>query len=346
MDFEINHVVPHHNAPIVLVSYTAFCGPDGTVTLVGRDLGKRIDAVSRLSETNQRLEGMLSELVQERSRLEAQAAAFSDVRRRLEHQWRNERRIAVALQKSFLGDVPNSLPGVEVAYRYHAAQADAHVGGDFYDVSAVDKDHVAVVVADVSGKGLRAALATVMVKYTLRAYAAEDPTPSRVLTRFNRFLCEHGDLDGFITVFYGLLNVRTGELRWGSAGHEPSLIVRPQGEGQSPVFEMLEETALVAGAMPDTEYEDYTTHLGPGDLLVLYTDGIIDARQRTGQPGDGCLLGFAVMEAYLRQRFESGASPDAEQVAGGLYGRVTALCGGRLDDDATLLVVRRPAPEE
>jgi sigma-B regulation protein RsbU (phosphoserine phosphatase) len=122
--------------------------------------------------------------------------------------------------------------------------------GDFYDVSTVDKDHVAVVVADVSGKGLRAALATVMVKYTLRAYAAEDPTPSRVLTRFNRFLCEHGDLEGFITVSYGLLNVRTGELQWGSAGHEPSLIVRPQGGAQSPVFEMLEETALVAGAMP------------------------------------------------------------------------------------------------
>jgi hypothetical protein len=103
VDFEINHVVPHHNAPVVLVSYTAFCGPDGTVTLVGRDLGKRIDAVSRLAETNQRLEGMVSELVKERSRLEAQAAAFSDVRRRLEHQWRNERRIAVALQKSFSG---------------------------------------------------------------------------------------------------------------------------------------------------------------------------------------------------------------------------------------------------
>jgi serine phosphatase RsbU (regulator of sigma subunit)/methanogenic corrinoid protein MtbC1 len=341
VDFEINHVVPHHNAPIVLISYTAFAMPDGTVTLVGRDLAQRVDAIASLSQVNQKLEGMVSDLVQERTRLEAQAAAFADVRRRLEKQWQSERRVAVALQKSFLGDVPNALPGIEVAYRYHPAQADTHVGGDFYDVYPVDPDHVAVVIADVSGKGLRAALATVMVKYTLRAYAAEDPTPSSVLGRFNRFVCDHGDIDGFITVFYALLNIRTGALLWGSAGHEPTLLVRPAAAGQGTAHDirMLTDTSLVAGALPDTVYRDNAAHLTAGDFFVAYTDGIIDARG-----GDGELYGEERVEAAVRARLGVPVpAVDAERIVAALYDDVTAHSAGRLADDATLLVVRRTA---
>jgi sigma-B regulation protein RsbU (phosphoserine phosphatase) len=261
--------------------------------------------------------------------MQARVMELSRAKRRLEKLWRREKRIAQSLQSSFLGNAPKALPGLDVAYRYHAAQADAQVGGDFYDVFPLDEDHVAVVVADVSGKGVRAALATVMVKYTLRAYAAEDPAPAAVLSRFNRFVCRHGDLDGFITVFYGLMNVRTGALCWGNAGHEPALLVRNGG-----TVDVLGETSLVVGAMPDAFYTENAAHLAPGDVLIAYTDGIVEARGPARE-----LLGPQRIRQILTERYAGDAG--AEEIVRHLYGAVLAFCGGHLDDDATLLAVRR-----
>ena len=155
--------------------------------------------------------------------------------------------------------------------------ADMHpakeVGGDFYDFFMTDEDHLWVVMADVSGKGVPAALFMVITKTMLKNYAAYHPSPAEVLTVVNDRLCESNEAGMFVTAFVGVLQISTGKFTFSNAGHNYPLL-RRRGEA----FDWLKsETSFVLAGMESMEYQDFTEKLGVGDCLFLYTDGVTEA---------------------------------------------------------------------
>jgi serine phosphatase RsbU (regulator of sigma subunit) len=195
-------------------------------------------------------------------------------------------------------------------------------------------------IADVSGKGLEAARKTAMVKYALRSYAREHASPARVVTRLNDALCEEVAMTGFVTLVYGVLDANGG-FTYASAGHELPFLcrcsrggesVRDQGRSPAMEIEMLEPTGVVLGADPGQRYQERVAHLGPGDGLLLYTDGLSEARD----PESHEFLGVDGLAGIVRAHF--GAAPN--DFVDGVFARATAFAGGRLSDDVAMLWVQ------
>ncbi|MFF5052463.1 SpoIIE family protein phosphatase [Micromonospora sp. NPDC000663] len=185
-----------------------------------------------------------------------------------------EHRIATTLQHSLLPQSLPQLPGAVVASRYLPGSADVEVGGDWYDVIALDGDELVLVIGDVVGKGVRAAAAMGQLRNALRAYVLEGFDPGASLTRLNRLV---GSTEGrsFATVVCLQFNPRTGQLRYASAGHPSPLLIR----GGDVAF--LHDRALgpPVGAIPDTTYRTVDGELRAGERLLLYTDGLIEDRR-------------------------------------------------------------------
>ena len=201
---------------------------------------------------------------------------------------------------------------------------------------------VALVIADVSGKGLSAAVQTATVKYSLRAFATEAGAPGLVMTRLNKMLCSDlaGLGDHFVTLFYAVFEPATGRLSWTSAGHESVLIKRFAGGST-----LLEANGPILG-LADHAYGQEADTLLPGDSLVLYTDGMTEARN----PENRSLLDIDGVQ-NLVEAAPAEAWPGA--LAAYLQQAAMQWTGGRPQDDMALLVVRRaaaavsapPAPE-
>ena len=244
-----------------------------------------------------------------------------------------ERRVAQALTESLLPDVPERIGRWAFSKRYVPQSDEAQVGGDIYDLFALGEGRLGIVIADVSGKGLAAARKTAMVKYSLRAFAREHLSPARVLARLNDTLTDEPELTGFVTLLYGVLDEQANVFTYASAGHEPPLIRRANGD-----FETLPPTGMVLGAMRDMPYDDGETSFAPGDGMLLYTDGLTEARS-AANPGEFLMLeGAEKLLTTLR-----GCPP--EQVADALLETVGAYTGGRRSDDTALLWVERmPLP--
>jgi len=246
-----------------------------------------------------------------------------------------EHRVADMLSSAFLPDIPDVLPGLSLASSYRAGMEEAHVGGDYYDAFTLPDGRVALVIADVSGKGLSAAVQTATVKYSLRAFAAEAAAPRLVLTRLNKTLCS--DLSGlgdhFVTLFYAVFDPASGRLAWGSAGHETVLIKRAAG-GVS----VLEANNPILG-LADYTYEQAGDVLAPGDALVLFTDGLTEARA----VGTREMLEIERVQALVAA-VPAGAGAGA--LAARLQQEAMRWTGGRPHDDMALLVARRAVPAE
>lgn len=146
------------------------------------------------------------------------------------------------------------------------------VGGDLYDYFMVDDRHLAVIVADVSGKGVPAALFMVMLRTVMRAVATPGMGPHQVLARANALLAEDNDACMFATVFFGLLDIEGGRLDYVNAGHIPTYLVASEG----PCRELPANGAAV-GIVDDARFEPRSVQLRAGDLLFLYTDGVTEA---------------------------------------------------------------------
>ena len=241
-----------------------------------------------------------------------------------------ERHIAGLFQESLLPTYAPRRGAFEFAHKYQAALDEAVIGGDFFDLFPLGDSKMGVVMADVSGKGLSAAVQTALLKYTLRGFALEAPdAPAEVLARLNDVLCSPmSSHDGFVTLFYGVLDVTTGEMTYASAGHEPPL--RRVGVGGE-VAVLPECDGMVLGAMPGVVYEQCRAVLSPGDLLLLYTDGLTEARAT-----DGSFLEVEGLSALLPR-----ADVSASEVVTTLYESAAAFADNVRRDDVAILVLRR-----
>ncbi|MEO7715876.1 MAG: PAS domain S-box protein, partial [Capsulimonas sp.] len=181
-----------------------------------------------------------------------------------------EHRVADMLQSAFLTNIPKELPGLRLAVTYKAGLDEAHVGGDFYDALELPDGRIALVMADVSGKGLKAAVQTATVKYSLRAFAVEAAAPSLVLSRLNRVL--RGDSAGlgehFVTLFYGVFDPSSGRFVYANAGHETQIIKRAAGG-----VALLPANGPILGVV-NHRYEQNVEYLNPGDSVIMFTDGL------------------------------------------------------------------------
>lgn len=156
----------------------------------------------------------------------------------------------------------------------HAIMIPARqVGGDYYDFFLIDPEHLAFVIADVSGKGVPASLFMMFTRTLLKAQAVSNVDPGQCLNKVNDMLVADNSESMFVTLFYGILNTSTGEVAFSNAGHNPPFIIRNSGELE--VVESCENIPL--GIFPDRKYEYKTLSLKTGDGIFLYTDGITEA---------------------------------------------------------------------
>ncbi|HUV05763.1 MAG TPA: SpoIIE family protein phosphatase [Armatimonadota bacterium] len=244
----------------------------------------------------------------------------------LRDSYERERRIAETLQKSLLPSVEVEVEGFSLAARYRAALEEAEVGGDFYDVFRLGDRRLALVIGDVSGKGLGAAVHTAMARYMLRAYAHESAEPGRVLQQLNEAMCTHVPEELFVTIFYGVLDTAARTLTYANAGHDEPLLYDCEGGCTA----RLEVTGPASGVIPGGAYAERTIELSPGDVLLLYTDGITDARSGLHFFG---IDGLAEILAANSSRSESC-------IVDAVYQAAIELGEGDLGDDAAVLVLK------
>jgi len=232
-----------------------------------------------------------------------------------------EREIARALQQSLLPPELPMVPGVDFAARYIAGAAGMDVGGDWYDVVPLASGSVAFAIGDVAGRGLLAAATMGQMRSSLRAYLLEGLEPSDALARLNGFVLSQ-ERNTFATVGVGLLDVRTGLLRYASAGHLPPLLL----DAASPPRLVEVMPSLPVGVIADAVYEQSERPLAPGATLVLYTDGLIESRTRGLEQGFGELL-----------HVSAGPERDPEALVAAIVARMGVA---ESDDDVTLLALR------
>ena len=251
------------------------------------------------------------------------AILFNAYRSRLNRELEQERTITDILQRAFRSEsVP--LPHCEVGSAYLSATSHLAVGGDVFDVFRLSPDRALVLIADVSGKGVDAAVLTAFIKFMIRAIALRQSEPAAILSEFNgAFSKAVGNPYLFVSMFVGVLDTTTFRLEYGSAGHDCAYL-RRRGH-----VEQLAVTGPVLGVMEEPFYSK-TVALNPGDILVLATDGLTEVRNRDGQP----LLGVGAMELIER------ANPHAQQLADELVTLVRARSGSRLRDDLAILAIR------
>lgn len=181
--------------------------------------------------------------------------------------------VAAKIQLSALPRVFPAFPERTEFDIYATMTPAKQVGGDFYDFFLVDDDHLAVVIADVSGNGIPAAMFMMMAKTYIKTNACIGMKPKDVFAAANNSLCENNDAEMFVTAFMGILEISTGKLTYANAGHNPPLIKRGNGG-----FEWLKVRAhFVLGGMEDVRYTESELYLGKGDMLFLYTDGVNEA---------------------------------------------------------------------
>jgi len=237
------------------------------------------------------------------------------------------------LQQSLLPATMPEVPGVATAASYHTASPN-ELGGDFYDLFAIDGERWAFFLGDVCGKGPAAAAVTSVARYTLRAAAMHDPAAA--LGTLNAVLHERyagGDLR-YCTAVFGTLqsNLETGRvaIRFASGGHPPPLLIRADGRCEF----LFSPDGTLIGILPSSQFPQTVVTLDPGDMLLLYSDGLTEARVNGGRDfyGPDALLTLAMRYA--------GTSPDALITA---LSDVLAGFGPRLSDDAALLALGVPA---
>lgn len=276
-------------------------------------------------------DAMLTELTSQQGELANFARVFAEMASEIrEKQHRHQEMLAAAnIQNSIL---PGPLPrtGAASAVDLHAEMHPAReIGGDFYDFFVLDERWLAVTVADVSGKGIPAALFMAVSRTVLRGVAGHSDMPSR-MTQANHLLAAENDACMFVTVFHGVLDLTTGALCYCNAGHNPPYLMRA-GCGR----ERLRATGIPFGIDPNVRYQTGDTMLAPGDGLLLFSDGITDAFNRAGK-------------AYGNSRLEEALEATRGRSAGEIVAHILAdnarfvADAEKFDDITCLALLYRP----
>ncbi len=276
----------------------------------------------RFTEDDQRLLAIIatqSAQVLENARLRQEERALQGMQEEL--------RLATEIQTSLFPARLPEVPGYAFAGTSVAAQ---QVGGDYYDVLTLDDGRVALCVGDASGKGLPASLLMANVQAALRSLAPWSATSSECLTRINRVVCDRNRKGSFVTLFYALLDPTSHTLNYANAGHNRPLVCRADGG-----IEHLKRAGPMLGFLASIAFPDGETHLGPGDVLLLYSDGLNEA-WNAGHTQFG--------EERIAETLRETRSLPARTIADRLIAAVAAHVGDAPPaDDMTLLVVQRAA---
>ena len=226
------------------------------------------DEIERLGEGFQRMTLSLKEYIRNLTAVTAEKERIGA-----------ELSVATQIQASMLPCIFPAFPEREEFEIYATMNPAIEVGGDLYDFFLVDEDHLAVVIADVSGKGVPAALFMVIAKTLIKNNAQAGKSPENTFTAVNAQLCENNDAGMFVTGWMGLLTISTGELTFANAGHNPPLIKRVNG-----AYAYLKTRAnFVLAGMEGVQYRLNETRLEPGDALFLYTDGVTEATNASNE---------------------------------------------------------------
>jgi serine phosphatase RsbU (regulator of sigma subunit) len=276
----------------------------GTLTLLSLDPNRPLDP----------------DTVETATAVSAQAALAVDNARLYQQQ----KDFSETMQRSLLPSELPAVPGLEVGHVYQSS-ARVDVGGDVYDFLSLEDGRLAVVLGDVSGKGIQAAADMAMAKFAFRALARSYPEPSDFLAKANEVVVEEIALGKFITMLYAVVDPGKLEIGCACAGHPPPRIVQPDGTVTG-----LKATGLALGVEPDQRYETERVQLAPNAAIVLYTDGVIEARR------DRELYGEARLDAFLREN----ASLSAQQLADALLADLRFFSGGDLADDCAVVCLR------
>jgi PAS domain S-box-containing protein len=186
--------------------------------------------------------------------------------------FKREHNIASSLQEALMPAIPQELPGLDLAHYYKAALEEAWIGGDFTDAYPLQDGCSAILIGDVSGKGLAAASQVATVRNMARCLLIVQPTVADATLQLNNIVTRNALLAGFATLFIGVFNTLERTLTYVSCGHEPGVLRHADGSIQE-----LMPTGMVLGIEDGTPYHSETVHLSPGDTVFLYTDGITEA---------------------------------------------------------------------
>ena len=238
----------------------------------------------------------------------------------------NELDVASGIQQSIL---PTVFPSRDDYQIYASMEPARNVGGDFFDVVRLEDDRVGLAIADVSDKGVPAALFMMSSRTWMKGAAISSPEPGTVLGEVNALLHEDNDTQMFVTVLYAVYNPVTGEFTYASGGHDAPLLVHSDGSS-----ELLPLTGGIAlGIVSDLAYGQNSVVLDHGETLVLYTDGVTEAMN-----GEGEQFGIE----RLRKVFSGRAPKDANEAAHKVFEAVNTFADGAAQsDDITCLTLRR-----
>ena len=296
-------------------------GPEGIRSFmhVPLVLGDRVYGVVSVNSLHPRAFGERELKVMDELALHAASALQNAL------QFEQERHVAEVLQQALLADQLPQVEGLELAALYQAA-GGSEVGGDFYSAWLLADGRLAILVGDVSGKGVEAAGVTAMVRYMAEALSQHHAEPAALVEELNDLLCARMADGALVTLVLAVVDAARDRLVWCSAGHPPPVLLDADGG-----LRALDDPDPPCGVFPCGRYHQTEEKFAPGDMLVLYTDGLIEARRKTREFGEE-----GVHNALLEARDER---PD--RLARMVHLAARTFCGGRLSDDVAIAIVKR-----
>jgi sigma-B regulation protein RsbU (phosphoserine phosphatase) len=291
----------------------------GSEAIGAGDLGYRVeistgDEFEDLAHSFNTMAADLKEHMDELQRTTAEKERFA-----------KELEIAKGIQQSFLPDAAPDIAGIEIAAKNIPA---LEVGGDFYDFIPLGKDRWGLVIADVSGKGVPAALFMALSRTLIRASTLANADPAVAIGHANQLICEDSKTSMFVTLFYAILDSRAMTLDYVNAGHNPPLLLK----GTSSDVVLLRAKGIALGLTDDVDLQSVRMDLRPGDVLVLYTDGVTEAiNDREEEFGEQRLLSVITENRML----------PAGELLEEILAAINTFAGSRPQhDDITLMVLR------
>ena len=303
--------------------HSAMCVPLwNNQDIIGLIYCDRASLLEQFSEDDLRLLTLLANLAAvkiENARLYEESLKMIQMERELA--------LAVQIQKNFL---PRDEPSFEPYDICGSTRACYHVGGDYYDFIPIDKDHLGVVIADVAGVGVSAALLMASLRGALHEKFPATYDLSDLTAKLNDFVHTSSDSHCFISFFLAVIDRGKDEVSFVNAGHNPPILVGRKGRPR-----LLEGTGPCLGMFPAQQYREKTISLVPGDVLCLYTDGIVESRKEKQEEfGDQRLV----------ERLKDSGSLAAREIMEKIYEDVSGFIGGtEAGDDMTLVIVKRNA---